>query len=131
MRYEKWILDHNHQAENQSGVEVITYDCAFLLPLAFPPDLPPVILFGLKEFGAEVRSGRRNQSEVDVRRKTVDVCEELECEQEVVVVVAAAWERVGKEKKRWKLGRARRFIKNAVQPIRSTFSFLISYFFAP
>lgn len=24
-----------------------THDCAFLLPLAFPPDLPPVILMDL------------------------------------------------------------------------------------
>jgi hypothetical protein len=28
-----------------------TYDCAFLEPLAFPPDLPPVILMDLDLFG--------------------------------------------------------------------------------
>lgn len=26
---------------------LLTHDCAFLLPLAFPPDLPPVILIDL------------------------------------------------------------------------------------
>jgi hypothetical protein len=30
-----------------------TYDCAFLEPLAFPPDLPPVILMDLDLFGGE------------------------------------------------------------------------------
>jgi hypothetical protein len=28
-----------------------THDCAFLEPLAFPPDLPPVILIDLDFFG--------------------------------------------------------------------------------
>lgn len=28
-----------------------THDCAFLEPLAFPPDLPPVILMNLDLFG--------------------------------------------------------------------------------
>jgi hypothetical protein len=30
--------------------EDATYDCAFLEPLAFPPDLPPVILIDLFGF---------------------------------------------------------------------------------
>lgn len=30
-------------------VEVRTHDCEFLLPLALPPDLPPVILMDLDE----------------------------------------------------------------------------------
>jgi len=33
--------------------EDATHDCAFLEPLAFPPDLPPVILMDLDLFGGE------------------------------------------------------------------------------
>ena len=33
----------------QVMVEVRTHDCEFLLPLALPPDLPPVILMDLGE----------------------------------------------------------------------------------
>jgi hypothetical protein len=33
--------------QNNEGSGVVTYDCAFLEPLAFPPDLPPVILIDL------------------------------------------------------------------------------------
>lgn len=39
-------------------VDVTTYDCAFLLPLALPPDLPPVIVIdGLRGWVGERRSG--------------------------------------------------------------------------
>jgi len=31
-------------ASKPAVAEHVTYDCAFLEPLAFPPDLPPVIL---------------------------------------------------------------------------------------
>ena len=36
-----------------------TYDCALLLPLALPPDLPPVILaeFGLEDWKLEISFG--------------------------------------------------------------------------
>ena len=30
--------------ESESGPKIETHDCAVLLPLALPPDLPPVIL---------------------------------------------------------------------------------------
>ncbi len=36
-------------------VEVRTHDCEFLLPLALPPDLPPVILMDLDEFENRLR----------------------------------------------------------------------------
>jgi hypothetical protein len=41
------------------GRDCRTYDCAFLLPLALPPDLPPpVILMKLSGLGKEVESWR-------------------------------------------------------------------------
>jgi len=36
-------------------VEVRTHDCEFLLPLALPPDLPPVISMDLDELENRLR----------------------------------------------------------------------------
>lgn len=47
-------FDAIHQ--NKDRVKGVTYDCAFLEPLALPPDFPPVILnVGCKRVGFEKR----------------------------------------------------------------------------
>jgi hypothetical protein len=37
-----------HRIKTSWEDEYTTYDCAFLEPLAFPPDLPPVILIDFR-----------------------------------------------------------------------------------
>lgn len=43
--------DASRSFEVQVNKRGSTHDCAFLEPLAFPPDLPPVILMDLDLFG--------------------------------------------------------------------------------